>query len=216
MFNNSNEVENSILLGKNHRIAVYYDYDAPNPLESADDTIGCFPVAVARGYNGIFSGDREILADLKRLAEDSEAPRREDVENELVAWLEKEHGAIVKRVGLRGHSQGEWMDVVLWMKPEDSLTYATAKNALHAMHKELEDWFRGEVFSIQLEEWVTYHGPNGKTIERYEAVDGVDAVHNYYLQDSRPTVEEFTDLLEIDPTDYGVDSSEVKKLDLML
>lgn len=214
MFNKQNEIENSVMLGSKHRIAIYYDYDAPNPLESFDDTIGCFPVAVARGHNGFFSGDKEILEDLKRLAQESEAPRVEDIENELVAWLEKEHGAVTKRINLRGVTQGEWMDIILWMKPDDTLSYATAVNNLNLMHKELEDWFRGQVFYIQLEEWVTYYGPNGKTIERYEAVDGVDAVNNYYFSDTVPTVEELTDVLEIDPTDYGVDSAEVKNLGL--
>lgn len=216
MFHVSNEVDNSVMLGKNHRIAIYRQGDAEFPLKWSDDTIGCFPVRVARGYNGLFSGDKEILEDLKRLVQESEAPRSEDVENELVAWLEKEHGAVVQRVGLKGYSQSEWMDVLLWMKPSDTLSYGAAVNNLNVMHKELEDWFRGDVFYIQLEEWVTYYGPKGKTVERYEAVDGVDPVSDYYLQDGRPTVQELTDVLEIDPTDYGVDSSEVKMLDLML
>ena len=203
--------ENELPLGDNHRIAIYRQEDAESPF-NLYDLLGCFPTNVAWGYNGFFSGDKNILEELTRLARDTEAGSPKDLEQELTDYLVNEHGMRVMPFSLRGYSQSEWMDVILWMSPENGTDIAD--EILKEFGMELDAYFKGDVFYVQLEQLVTYYGPNGKTISRWEALDGVDTMGECYFHE-RPTAEELCRILEIDPTDYGVDSAKVKFLDLV-
>lgn len=205
-------LENWIPLGQMHRIALHrQETPAENPLEWGE--VGCFPIRVARGYNGFFSGDKNLLEELRREFENSEANTVEDRQNELIHYLEREYGMTVLPVSLTGYSQGEWMDVLLWTKPDaDFGGEPVARNVLSHTARDLMSYFRGDVYVLAVEELVTYYGPNGKTIERWETSEDVDPVTDNYF-DSRPEIEDVLNRLEIDPAAYGI--TDESKLELV-
>ena len=67
-------------------------------------------------------------------------------------------------VSLRGYSQGDWAEVVIYAESE------TVGN-LNGAADELRAWFRGDIFTITLETLKTYTAPDGETITRWEIVD---------------------------------------------
>jgi hypothetical protein len=70
---------------------------------------------------------------------------------------------------LRGYSQGEWLDAVIYAKAGEITDLAETVEEINA-------WFRGDVYTLALEELVTYTAPNGSTIERWEAEDSIGGV----------------------------------------
>lgn len=208
MYNDT--LENWVALGDKHRVAIHrQDSFTENPLIYTD--IGCFPIQAARGFNGIFAGDEGLLQELRREFENSEAPTTGDRRNELVHYLEREYGMTVISVNLRGHSQGDWMDVILWHKSDPNLGGEQASlTILDHVSRELGCYFRGDVYELSLEELITYTASNGKTIERWEPVEDTPIVGDVYYVD-RPEIDELMDYLEIDPAEYGV---ELKSLQL--
>lgn len=70
-------------------------------------------------------------------------------------------------LALRGNSQGEWHDVVVYWPDNIDLS---------GQWDELREWYRGNVYAIHLEELVNYYGTNGKHFEQWETVDAVSQV----------------------------------------
>ena len=70
-------------------------------------------------------------------------------------------------LALRGYSQSEWHDVVIYWPDTMDLT---------GQWDELRAWYCGDVFSIHLEELVHYYGYNGRHLEQWETVDAVGRV----------------------------------------
>ena len=209
-----NTLENWIPLGDKYRIALHRD-DSPmfdNPVSEMEGEIGCFPVRTARGYNGVFA-DTETCDELKELARETEATEYSDLQTEMIDYLEKK-GLEVMPVSLRGYSQGEWTDVLLWTSRDKygvENNSAVARNYLSHVARDLGCWFRGDVYVLAVEELITYTAPNGATIDRWEPVDDVDPVYQNYF-DSRPELEDILNRLEIDPADYGVTDDSLLQL----
>lgn len=209
-----NTLENWIPLGDKHRIALHRD-ETPipeNPVDEMEGEVGCFPVRMARGYNGVFA-DTDVCDELKELARETEATNYRDLENEMVDYLEKK-GLEVMTVSLTGYSQGEWMDVLLWTSRDKYGTEdnsAVARSLLSHVARDLGCWFRGDVYVLAVEELVVYTAPNGATIERWEIVDNVDPVYQNYF-DSRPELDDILNRLEIDPANYGVTDESLLQL----
>lgn len=210
-------LENWVPLGEKHRIALHRS-ETPvfeNPIETLGGEVGCFPVRTARGLNGVF-GDLETCDELMQISKDALLKADYDTDTpteDLIKHLEGK-GLEVLPVDLRGYSQGEWMDVLLWTSRdkyglEDN--GPVARNFLEHVSSDLGCWFRGDVYTLAVEELVTYHGPNGKTIVRWETVENVDPVYENYF-DGRPEMEDLLNRLEIDPADYGVTDESLLQL----
>lgn len=214
---NSNEPENYIPMGDKHRIAIHLQLHTEiSPFDFLDGEVGCFPIRMARGYNGLFAGGKNLLEELKQEFENSEAPDIDGRQNELIHYLEREHGMEVLPVSLRGHSQSEWMDVLLWHEPNTELFGGSgvviAREVLKELARDLNCYFAGDVYELTVEELITYTAPNGKTIDRWETVENVDPVWDNYF-DGLPNIYDVLMRLEIDPADYGVDDE--SKLELV-
>jgi hypothetical protein len=69
-------------------------------------------------------------------------------------------------VSLRGYSQGDWAEVVIYADGE------TIGN-LNGAADELRAWFRGDIFNITLETLKTYTAPDGETLARWEIEDAL-------------------------------------------
>jgi hypothetical protein len=202
---NNDTLENWIPLGETHRIAVRrQETEAVNPIAEYYENVGCWTVTQARNLNPInLNIDDNVRETIDRVYEETEAQRHADLQNELIHELEKIHGLIVIPVSLRGYSQGEWMDVLLFTKPESGL-YESGRHGLDLIRDDLEAWFRGDVYILSVEEMVVYTAPNGKTITRWETVEDVDPVWDNYFS-NRPAVEDLLDRLSINPIEYGAD-----------
>jgi len=202
MFSNP---ENELPLGDKHRIAIYrQEWDTPNPLEAYYDSTSCWTVRTARGLNPIFSavddGTEELI---RRVTAETESHTYADLQNEIVDALERsEFEFVVMPASLQGYSQGDWLDVILFQERGVEPESAT-RVLLDHVRLDLEAWFRGDVYVIALEELVTYTAPNGKTIDRWEAVEDVPAVQDNYFHE-RPDIDDLVNRLEIDLADYGV------------
>lgn len=65
-------------------------------------------------------------------------------------------------IALRGSSQGEWHDVVVYWSKEKNY---------RDNWDELREWYSGQVFHVALEELVSYYGSNGRHMEVWEQVE---------------------------------------------
>ena len=199
-------LENWIPMGEKHRIALHrQEFASENPLTAYYDDVSCWSISQARGLNPIHANvDDNVLETIHRVTAETESNNYRDLTNEIVDELERIHGLVVLPVSLQGYSQGEWMEVVLFMKPTIE-SEAVARNVLDHVRQDLTAWFRGDVYGLAVEELITYTAPNGKTIDRWETVEDVDPVWDNYFYE-RPAVDELLDRLEIDPAKYGADT----------
>lgn len=69
-------------------------------------------------------------------------------------------------VSLRGYSQGDWAEVVIYADGE------TIGN-LNGEADELRAWFRGDIFTLCLEDLKTYTAPDGESLARWEVEDAL-------------------------------------------
>ena len=208
------ELDNWIDLNQMARIAIYRD-ETPvfeNPLEEMGGEVGCFPVRTARGLNGVFA-DLEVCDELMELSKAALQKAEFDYDSltdEMVEYLSGK-GYEVLPVNLRGYSQGEWMDVILWTKKDLYNGEAVARNVLDHTARDLGCYFRGDVYVVAVEELVTYYGPDDKTIQQWETVDHIDPVFGNYF-DERPGIEDLLMRLEFDLTEFGI--TDESKLEL--
>jgi hypothetical protein len=69
-------------------------------------------------------------------------------------------------VSLRGYSQDEWAEVVIYADKE-------VTENLNGSADELRAWFKGDIFSLSLETLKTYTAPDGETLARWEIEDAL-------------------------------------------
>lgn len=154
------------------RVAAYWDYDASGPfdwdmvfvqtLEKAErlsplssDDGHAEPIAEIRANNPFKSYDGYTRAQLDK--------RDEWEQNAISKHLERA-GYECRFWNLRGTSQGEWANVVVYAEAGIIFDWA-------AYERECQAWYRGEVYWLALERLETYRNENGKTISQWEAVD---------------------------------------------
>lgn len=73
-------------------------------------------------------------------------------------------------VNLQGYSQGDWADVVIFRDDFGG--------NLAGIVKEIECWFRGDIYIVALEEAKTFTAPDGETITRWDEVDAIGGFIN--------------------------------------
>ena len=208
---NTDTLENYVPMGDKYRIALHrQEFASENPLTEYYDHVGCWTVNQARGLNPIHANvDDNVQETIRRVTDETESNNYRDLTNEIVHELERIHGLIVWPVSLQGYSQGEWMEVVLFVKPLSDEPGLVALNVLDHARQDLTAWFRGDVYGLAVEELITYTAPNGKTIDRWETVEDVDPVWDNYFYE-RPEISDLLDRLEIDPAKYGADEKELQ------
>lgn len=68
---------------------------------------------------------------------------------------------------LRGYSQSEWADVVIYARSEDSNAY------LEDSLKDIQRWFRGDMFTINHEEAKEFVAEDGERLTIWRTVDSI-------------------------------------------
>lgn len=160
------------------RVAAYWDYDASgpfdwgtvfvqtlrnadrlNPLTSDDGHAG--PIGEISHNNPFtsFNGySREQL------------DKRNEWERDAITKHLTRGGFECRFLELRGNSQGEWHDIVIYAETGNITEWA-------AMEREIEAWYRGEVYWLALERLETYRNENGNTITQWETVDAIGEIY---------------------------------------
>jgi len=72
-------------------------------------------------------------------------------------------------LSLRGYSQGDWANVVIYAEAD------TIGN-LNGAADELKAWFRGDIFNLSLETLKTYKAEDGKSLARWEIEDYIGTI----------------------------------------
>ena len=152
------------------RINLYYDTDQYDLEWIIGEEVGVYTIDIARNFHPIEQGER--TKDLDRLLRNLKSGFRTD-------WRERKARAIelymnlagleYKLVSLRGSSQSDWAEVIIYADPDDRVDLESCAEAMN-------DWFSGEVYTIVHEKLEVYTSPNGNTIERWELQDSIGSI----------------------------------------
>jgi hypothetical protein len=152
------------------RINLYYDTDQYDLEWIIGEEVGVYTIDIARNFHPIEQGER--TKDLDRLIRNLANEYRTD-------WRERKLRAIELYMNLagldyiytslRGHSQSDWAEVIVYANPTDRVDLQSCAEAMN-------DWFSGEVYTIVHEKLYTYTNPNGNTIERWEIEDSIGSI----------------------------------------
>ena len=152
------------------RINLYYDTDQYDLEWIIGEEVGVYTIDIARNFHPIEQGER--TKDLDRLIRNLNNDYRTD-------WRERKKRAIelyltlagldYTYTSLRGHSQGDWAEVIIYSDPTDRVD-------LKACEEAMNDWFAGDIYTIAHEKLEVYTSPNGNTIERWEIEDTIGCI----------------------------------------
>lgn len=160
------------------RIAVYNDWSHYDYQEVCGDGLGVQTLSIHRQYRDISSKDEvaQVVARVKDSihyhSHDNYADKRERV---IGAWLSAK-GYAYEFITLRGYSQSEWAEVVI---------YTEAENAeyLGGYRRALENWFRGDVYTVAVEKRKVFTAEDGETIETWNVQDAISCVDSDNIED---------------------------------
>lgn len=156
----------TIALSENYRYARYHD-DYFDYLREYDHVFSIYamdyPGRLGRIELDTYGANADLAEMLNYRGFNDESDDNETAARKHLA----RRGYSCEFLELRGYSQREWQDVVAyWPDTMD----------LSGQWDELRAWFRGDVFSIHLEELVPYYGYNGRHLEQWETVDAISCV----------------------------------------
>ena len=149
-----------LVINDTTRVKAYHDEDAYSPDFVVGDELGIF---IIRPYNSYSFGRGDLN---KQLGWVHSKVERHQEESALGKYLALQ-GYDYKFVSLRGYSQSDWCDVVI---------YSNAGYNLDSCATALDTWFKGDIYTVALERLETYTSPLGKTIERWEIEDAIGCI----------------------------------------
>jgi hypothetical protein len=157
-------------LGDRQRYTASFDCEPYDYLHEWDvDAWGIFTIAIDRQY-------KPLELDTFGINDRLQSIRNWHGHDWNTDTLEKAIEKSIKRAGyefmflqLKGYSQGDWAYVVLYWRAD----YITD---ISGLVNELEAWFKGDVYTICLEELDTYTSDSGRVIERWEVVESIGGV----------------------------------------
>jgi len=184
---------NRIDLDADNRISVYLDefgvHECPAEWGDPSDS-GMLTLRAARGFQSYSIGDHASGAQNAIDAYDEYMPfnggNREDPMWAGITHL-KRQGFSVKYVSLRGNSQSDWMDVLIWARGDDFL---------NGLIESIESWFSGDIFMVVHETrstWakfqMTPEPGEFTTFEQWDCQDSVSGVYFSNEHDEREVVQ---------------------------
>ena len=152
------------------RINLYYDTDQYDLEWIIGEEVGVYTIDIARNFHPIEQGERTKDLDrlIRNLANDYRTDWRERKLRAIELYMNLA-GLEYKHASLRGHSQGDWADVIIYANPDDRVDLESCEEAM-------DDWFKGEIYTIVHEKLEVYTSPNGNTIERWEVQDSLGSI----------------------------------------
>lgn len=157
------------------RVAAYFDENnTDGPFDWG--TLFVQTLRVARFMSELTSDDghrepiKEILHNNPFTSFDgytrAQLDKRDEWERDAITKHLTRAGLECRFIELRGYSQGEWLDAVIYATPEYVGDWA-------GIVAEVEAWYRGDIYTLALEELQTYTAANGNTLEQWESVDAI-------------------------------------------
>ena len=123
------------------RVAIYHDYNVECPAEYWDN-VGIFTMSMARNLMPLSKeiGDTNSrLANIQYNASDF---------SHAIDKLFARAGMNYRVLNLQGYSQGEWLEAIIYGEYDD--------DTLASLGRELDQWFKGDVYTLTLETLATY------------------------------------------------------------
>lgn len=165
--------------GPNHRVRVVPDeWERECPIEWDESDSGILTVRAGRNYNHLQLG---VHADDAKVAMDyADEYGTDDEPYEAALRRLRRLGFSADYYSLRGHSQGEWMDVLMWVrKPTepDEIDY------LESTADAVQSWFAGDIYQLIHEERVEYVRADNRDAEEPDLVEWeeVDRCGGFYI-----------------------------------
>jgi hypothetical protein len=158
-----------IEISSTERINLYYDTDTYDMDWIVGDELGVYTIDIARNFHHIQQGERGD--DLDRLIRNLYLDHRTDWRERKLRAIElymHMAGLSYKQVGLRGSSQSDWAEVIIYGNEMD----------LDSCVEGLQSWFSGEIYTITHEKLHTYTDilNPASTIERWEVEDSIGCI----------------------------------------
>lgn len=180
-----NEPLLTLQVNTTNRLSAYPDYNQYAIEDILSDEVGVATLRIDTHYREISQMldehiDRAIAHFVDRFnyySHKNYGALREEAISRYLAF----EGYACEFVSLRGYSQGEWAEVVIYRKLDEAQYLKYDKETLNA-------WFAGDIYTIAHEHLVTYvdtQDPDNK-IERWETLDDIHAIidDNIFRQQS--------------------------------
>jgi hypothetical protein len=150
-------------LNNEQRLALWPELGQVDLEDILGDLIGVQTLSIDRFLSEIKTDDkhRDPIAEIV----ERHGRRTTETETAISKHLSRA-GMNYQFVSLRGYSQGDWAEVVIYAEAE------TIGN-LNGAADELRAWFRGDIFNITLETLKTYTAPDGESLARWEIEDAL-------------------------------------------
>jgi hypothetical protein len=160
------------------RLAAYHDYGSYDWSELTGEGLGLYTLEISRDLGITNSGP--CTDELERLTRELDRDRWE----RAIGLYMHLNNRTYKTLSLRGYSQGEWAEVIVYSDAGPDGEWLKGKDATH----DLEAWFRGDIYTVALESLEIYTNlKNGDLIERWEISDSCGMVtmsNDYTLLDA--------------------------------
>lgn len=153
-------------LNNGQRLALWPEYGPIGYEDIVGDLIGVQTLDIDRGLAPIQTKDehRDQIAEIiERLGR-----RGEETETAISKHLTRA-GLSYEFVSLRGYSQSDWAEVVIYGDKEFFGSLKTEAIVLDA-------WFKGEVYNLTLENLKTYTAEDGESLGRWEIEDAIGQI----------------------------------------
>jgi hypothetical protein len=153
-----------IQISETERVKLYFDENCYDLMDAVGDSFGVFTVDIARGFSYIEQG--EYTDALNRFRRRTHG--RDQLQRAIELYLSLA-GMNYEYVSLRGHSQGDWADVIVYGDYD-----------LTGTIQALRDWFSGDIFVIAHEKLHAY-AEIGNPENNYTQWELEDAIGNVML-----------------------------------
>lgn len=153
-------------LDNNQRLALWPEYGQYNFDDFLGDLIGVQTLDIDRGLAEIQTKDehRDQIAAII----DRHGRRGEETETAISKHLTRA-GLCFEFVSLRGYSQSDWAEVVIYGEKKFFRNLKTEATVLDA-------WFKGDVYTLSLENLTIYSATNGESLGRWEIEDAIGQI----------------------------------------
>jgi hypothetical protein len=150
-------------LNNEKRLALWPELGQVDLEDILGDLIGVQTLSIDRFLSEIKTNDkhRDPIAEIV----ERHGRRTTETETAISKHLNRA-GMNYQFVSLRGYSQGDWAEVVIYADGD------TIGN-LNGAADELKAWFRGDIYNITLETLKTYTAPDGESLARWQIEDAV-------------------------------------------
>lgn len=170
-------------ISETERVAVYLDEDYYSLQDVIGDELGIFTLHKDRHLSNIEYGEHT-----KALHELMDRVNRDQEESAIGKYLSL-HNLHYKFLSLRGHSQSDWADVVIYAEESAALDYEGS----------LKSWFSGDIYTVSHEKLITFTSDlTDRVITSWEVIDSIGCV----------MLENYEDTKDFARNDFGIDLPE--------